>query len=94
MAIPANAARIYRIVAAILRRGGAIPTVDVTAVKNAMVADTTSQFEFIYASSNVLIYNWAPRLDLNPAANLEMLSAVTWNGLPYTVVSASMINKL
>ena len=92
MAISSTATVIYRVVSYHQRRG-VLPAADLAAVVAAMTADTTGQYQLVASSGNTLIFDYAPRPDLNPSASLSLKAAIEWNGIPFCVLSATRLKS-
>lgn len=93
MAIPSNATLIWRITARVIRRG-VIPAADLAKVVSAMQSDTTNQYSYLHASGNTIVYDWAPRADLNFDATLSLKKAISWEGLDFRVTDATLLKGL
>lgn len=91
MAIPttapnASAFAVYRITALHVSRSPLDPA-KMRSVAAAMNADTTNQFQLLHASGNVLIYDYAPRKDLNPNGAINLKNVISWEGVTFEALS-------
>lgn len=93
MAIPSNAALVYRIVAKANIRG-TLPAAQLADVANAMNADATGQFQLIHAGGSTLIYDWAPSLATNASASILLRKVVDWGGVAFIAVSITLMKGI
>lgn len=90
MAIPAEARLVYRINALPMSRG--FTQAEMNEVATAMKADTSGQFQVVWAIGNSLIYEWAPRIDQNRNANLDLHKLITTpKGIQFSAMNVTRI---
>lgn len=93
MAIPSNAALVYRIVAKANVRGG-LAASKLNEVASAMNADTSGQYQLIHAGGNTIIYDWAPNLTSNASASILLRKTIEWAGTAFAAVSVSLMKGI
>jgi hypothetical protein len=90
MSISSDATPIYRITSYHMRRGD-LPAASLASVVAALKADTSGQYQFVSGSGKTLIYDYAPRPDINPNATISLKAAIEWNGISFCVLTATRL---
>ncbi len=94
MSIPNDARMVYRINALAMFRG-AFPPADLATIAKALNDDPSGQFQTVHAIGNAIIYDWAPRFDINPNATLELHKLITTpKGVQFSAMNVTRIRSL
>lgn len=93
MAIAPTAPLVYRIVSKANYRGGVAPA-KLAEIVAAMNADTTGQYQLVYAGGNTIIYDWAPIMTSNASATIALRKVIDWSGVTFSAVSTMIVKGI
>jgi hypothetical protein len=77
----ATAFPVYRIIAMHVSRA-TLPLAKMQAIATAMQNDTSGKYDFLHATGNIIIYDFAPGSTL-----IDLKKVITWEGVSFEALS-------